>query len=315
MMGTQKLQKFIKRNKRRNSHLYRDGLVINTDYVVCPVSKQRMTMIKSNYVEKILGMPFSTYMEKYPDQPLIAKNRIDNIKKGLAGIDPDTGLTKHAAAYKKRQQTMNEIGQDGKNIYERLGEKTRATHMSRVDENGLNGYQRQAQKRVTTVMENGLTIEQNAHIKQTETLLKRYGKVAPNSGSKESKETLQPIIEVLNELGVKYNYIETEYAVFDSKYNRYYLYDLVCTELSLCIEYQSNAWHPDFHILTDEIKWSAWKYPVKHKMTADTKMSYDIEKARCLFRTRNIRTFWVYPGNKENDLLCILEYIDEILTK
>lgn len=165
MMETQKLQKFIKRNKRRNSHLYRDCLTINTDYVVCPVSKQRMTMIKSNYVEKILGMPFSTYMEKYPDQPLIAKNRIDNIKKGLAEIDPDTGLTKHAAAYKKRRQTMEIPDSQGKTIYDYIGEKTRATHMSRVDENGLNGYQRIAKearpKQHATMAKQGKAINPN----------------------------------------------------------------------------------------------------------------------------------------------------------
>ena len=51
-----KLEQFINRNKKRNAHLYDDNLINGQDYILCPVSKERLSMIKSSYIIRVLGM-------------------------------------------------------------------------------------------------------------------------------------------------------------------------------------------------------------------------------------------------------------------
>jgi len=90
-----KLKRFIERNKRRNKHLYKDGLIEGYDYIVCPISNERLSMIKSTYITKVLGITVQDYDEKYPKQQKICTKRIENIKGGLKNIDDETGYTKH----------------------------------------------------------------------------------------------------------------------------------------------------------------------------------------------------------------------------
>ena len=51
-----KLVEFIKRNKKRNQPLYAPNTIQGYDYVVCPVSGERLSMIKDNYITNVLGL-------------------------------------------------------------------------------------------------------------------------------------------------------------------------------------------------------------------------------------------------------------------
>lgn len=138
------LIEFIKRNKKRNQHLYEPGTVEGYDYVVCPVSGERLSMIKDNYITNVLGMA----VEEYPDVQRICSRRKENIRRGLQQIDPDTGLTCYEAGQIKARQILKQVGADGKSGYKRKGERTRATHMTRLDQFGRNGYSQLASKAI-----------------------------------------------------------------------------------------------------------------------------------------------------------------------
>jgi hypothetical protein len=140
-----KIEEFIKRNRKRNAHLYESGLVAGYDYVVCPYSKERMSMIKTNYITKVLGMK----IEDYPDMQRICSRRLDNIKRGLSELDAKTGLTKHQLSVRKSQKKLNKIDPKTGMTYHKLRtQKTRSTHMSKIDEFGRNGYSQLASKAI-----------------------------------------------------------------------------------------------------------------------------------------------------------------------
>ena len=143
-----KLEKFKKRNRRRNSTLYNDGMVEGVDYIVCPVSNERLSMIKSSYIEKVLGMTVEEYDRLHPNVRGVCKARVKNIKKGLKKLDEDTGMTKHELSCVKAKETLSEVGEDGLSGYQRKGRKTRETHMSNVDQYGRNGYSQLASKAI-----------------------------------------------------------------------------------------------------------------------------------------------------------------------
>ena len=135
-----KLEQFVKRNKRRNKHLYDIGLIAGYDYVICPVSNERLSMIKSSYIEKILLMTVADYDLIYPHVQKICRKRVDNIKDGLQQIDITSGLTKYQLSQFKSREVLQTVGDDGLSGYARKGKKTRQTHMDNVDEYGRNGY-------------------------------------------------------------------------------------------------------------------------------------------------------------------------------
>jgi len=139
-----KLTQFIKRNRRRNAHLYQPGLIEGQEYVVCPISSERLSMIKDNYITCILGMN----VEDYPLVQRICQVRKENIKQGLQKIDPDTGLTAYEVGQIKARTVLKQIDESGLSGYDRKGKKTRATHMNNIDELGRNGYSRLASKAI-----------------------------------------------------------------------------------------------------------------------------------------------------------------------
>lgn len=158
-----KLEQFIIRNRKRNSHLYIDGLTKGIDYIVCPVSKERLSMIKSSYITKILGMTVDEYDQLYPGIRGISQARRTNIKNGLTKIDSNTGLTKYELGQIKARSVLKQVDNTGKTGYKRKGEKARATHMKNVDEFGKNGYSQLATKAIikgnTTKAKKGLILE------------------------------------------------------------------------------------------------------------------------------------------------------------
>lgn len=129
------------RNMRTNAHLWEEGKTFGYDYVTCPIMGTRMSMLRTDYIEKILNMTIEEYDSRFPDYPRVSTSRKENISAGLQR-DTGDGETAGMKATKKRVENMSRVGEDGLTAYQKLGRKTRATHMSRIDENGLNGYNR-----------------------------------------------------------------------------------------------------------------------------------------------------------------------------
>lgn len=159
-----KLEKFAKRNRQRNKHLYAKGLKEGDDYIVCPVSKARLSMIKSTHIERNLGMTVADFEKLYPSCQKNCNKRGKNISDGLLKLDA-SGVSIHAKTVAKATKTRAKIGEDGLSINDRKGRKTRATHMANIDENGLNGYQRIAKvsrpKQIKTMAKNNRAIPTN----------------------------------------------------------------------------------------------------------------------------------------------------------
>jgi hypothetical protein len=305
-----KIEEFIRRSRYRNPHLYNDRAEEGYDYVVCPVSKARMVMIKSSYIERILGMTVEEYDNKYPGVQKIAESRKTNISKGLQQKDPATGKTKYEISQEKAREKLRKIDQDsGLSGYQLKGKRTKDTHLSKVDEFQRNGYQRQAHARVTTVLDNGMTVEQNAHIKRRETLLKQ-GITRVVGASSVSKKTLKPILEYLGKHQIKYYFDKTEYAVNDGNGN-YYYYDLTIPNFNMVIEYQSNAWHADPCMTEDA--WNKWKTPKGQIKNAEEVLARDYKKAKAIYEHRGFHTYYVWENTQQQDvetLLCLLKTLN-----
>lgn len=140
----EKLKKFIARNRKRNSHLYEPGMVEGYDYIVCPISQARLSMIKNNYITNVLGMS----LDEYPDIERVCEKRKQNIKSGLQKIDPVTGMTNYEKGQIKARKILSQLNETGISGYKKKGQKTRSTHMSKIDEFGRNGYARIASKAI-----------------------------------------------------------------------------------------------------------------------------------------------------------------------
>lgn len=302
-----KIKEFKKRNQKRNSHLYKDNLIEDIDYVVCPVSHERLSMIKSSYIERILNMTVQEYDQLYPRKRGVCKKRIQNIKDGLKQIDKDSGLTKYEIGQTKARFKLNQIDAEGKSGYKRKGEKTRKTHMSRIDELGRNGYRRQADARLTTMLDNGLTVEQFAHQKQKESLILN-NKSGSGGASKLSKKILLPLINFLKNNNIKFYFDDCEYGIKDIKTGNYYFWDLTMPDLNMAIEYQSSVWHADPTMTENE--WKTWKPPKGKQKTAEQVLLYDYNKARSLYKNRGFRTYYIWQKTQEKDIeeiICLLK--------
>jgi hypothetical protein len=237
-----KLEHFKKRNRKRNAHLYLDEKIEGTDYIFCPVSKERLSMIKSSYIERVLGMSIEEYDRLYPGVRGGTLRRSQNIRKAIHTVDSVIGKTRYQISQEKSRKILSMPDKNGVTGYKKKGQKTRATHMNNIDEHGRTGYQQQAAARLATILPNGLTVEENAHIKQRETMIKnRVG--GTGGASKQSKRVLKPITEFLDQRGIKYYFDNSEYGIKDTDTGNYYFWDLTITDFKIAIEYQSSAWH------------------------------------------------------------------------
>lgn len=301
------IEQFKKRNKRRNAQLYQVDKIEGVDYILCPVSMERMSMIKTSYIERVLSMSVDEYDLLYPGTRGVSEARKKNIKTGLHKVDPITGKTAYQISQEKAKAVLSEFNEHGISGYKRKGQKTRATHMNKIDEHGRNGYQRQVKYRLTTILPNGLTVEQNAHRKQKESLIKN-NKTGTGGASKLSKKVLNPIIELLNQNSIKYYFDKTEYGIKDTETKNYYFWDLTIPMFNMVIEYQSSAWHADPSL--NEDKWNSWKTPKGKKKTAAEVLEYDYNKARSLYKHRKFVTYYVWQRSQDKDveeLLCLLK--------
>lgn len=307
---SKKLEQFKKRNRKRNAHLYQGDKSEGIDYIVCPVSQERLSMIKTSYIERVLGMSVEEYDRLYPGIRGVSQARNQNIKKGLKKIDPVTGLTKYEVGQKKARKILSTADQFGLTGYQKKGQKTRATHMSRVDEHGRNGYQQLAHYRKSTLNESGLTIEEAAHIKQVKSCIENNGTLFPNYGSVQSQR-LQEITAIFKKHSLKYYYQDSEYVIFDSIHNKHYFYDLTCPALKLAIEFQGSGWHTNPFTTTLE-EWRNASNPTKTK-TAQEQHDYDYAKARAIFRERGYVVFFVYHDTVDSDLAVLKEFINDCI--
>lgn len=252
---TQKsIAKFKLQNRKRNSDLYQPSKQKDVDYIICPVSNERMSMIKTSYIQNTLGMSVDEYDNLYPDVRGVSEARKKNIKAGLHKVDPVTGKTAYQISQEKSRKILSQLDNNGVSGYKRKGQKTRATHMNNIDEFGRNGYRRQADYRLTTILPNGLTIEQNAHQKQKESLIKK-NKTGTGGASKLSKRVMAPIIDFLDQNEIKYYFDKSEYGIKDTDTGNYYFWDLTIPDFCMVIEYQSSAWHADPTL--DEYQWAS----------------------------------------------------------
>jgi len=307
-----KLNQFIKRNQKRNTHLYSNGLQEGIDYVVCPASGQRLLIIRTDYITKVLGMSIEQYDQTYPDTQKRCHAHKQNIKQGLHKFDPKTGLTRYEAGQVKARETLKQIDEYGVSGYTRKGQQTRNTHLRNIDSAGKNGYRRQADARITTVLENGLTVEQNAHRKQKETLIKN-NKTGSGGASKQSKKALSPVIAFLKDHNIKFYFDHEEYGIKDNETGNYYFLDLTIPDYSIAIEYQSYAWHADPNLT--ETEWKNWKPPKGYPFTSQQVLTYDYNKARSLYKNRGIRTYYVWQKTQETDIEEIICLLKTLITK
>jgi len=196
--------------------------------------------------------------------------------------------------------------------YAKKGQKTRATHMANIDVLGRNGYQRQATMRVTTVLPNGLTVEQNAHRKQRDTLINN-NKSGSGGASMQSRRVLAPVLEFLTSNNIKYYFDREEYGIKDMDSGNYYFWDLTLPTYKIAIEYQSNAWHAD-PTLSDAL-WESWSPPRGKVKTAEEVLAYDYEKARSLYRNRGFVTHYIWQQSETTDIKDILCLLQTMITK
>lgn len=157
----------IRRLKSRQEAREKDGLynpnsIEGEDYIVCPITNTRFTKIKKGHITGTLGITEDEYYELFPELKGVVANRLkkrisEGQKTKLAYHDDGSPvldengnhITGDQWGRMKAHKTLNDIDPEtGKRRYDMLGEKTKNSHMSKVDGNGLNGYQRIAKEAI-----------------------------------------------------------------------------------------------------------------------------------------------------------------------
>lgn len=299
----------LNRIKRISKHLYEAGMEEGYDYIICPVTKLRRSMIKVNYITGVLKMSVEDFKERFPDQQFVCRKRSENIRRGINLIDSETGLTKHQLSVNKSKISRNIPNEDGITPNQKIGINTKKAHLKAIDENGLNGYQRQVKARLNTVLENGLTVQKNSLLKNYETRRRNGTKMFNNGASKASKIALAPVLRWLNDHEIKYYFDDTEYGIRTD--TNYYLYDLTIPSLSIAIEFQGKGFHPCISLLGEDRK--KWRQVFTNK-TASEISRYDKQKREALWRTRNIATFYVYETTSTRDISDLMVTLQEKFT-
>lgn len=140
-----KLRKHIRQWPNNSGKpLYANNKVEGIDYLICPITQLRKTSIRTNYTENILGMTMEQYLDIVgEDFELICSGHKNVLSKSLKELDEETGLTKHQLSVKKAQEKLNKVDiETGKTGHNLRTAKTVQTHKDKIDENGLNGFQR-----------------------------------------------------------------------------------------------------------------------------------------------------------------------------
>lgn len=308
-----KLEQFKARNRKRNSHLYHAHMKQDVDYVVCPISQERMSMIRDDYIKNILGLEPRYYWGMHAHLPKCSLARKRNIKRGLSVIDPNTGLTKHAISIMHAQVTKTMPNQNGETIYQKIGQKTRAAHMANVDSNGMNGYQRLAHHRLTTIMPDGRRLEDHAHEKRAQVIAQQGVINKKNYGaSKLSKKHLDPVLCWLKEQQIPYYFDHNEFVVRDNTLGRNYFYDLVVPSLGVVVEYQSLRYHA-WPLMTNA-EWISYKQPFSN-YSADELTCYERRKAKVIYHKYGYLMWYVWQPTVNTDVADIICYLKTLIMK
>jgi hypothetical protein len=297
-----KLEKFVVRNRTRNKHLYEDGLIELVDYIVCPVSGARLSMIKSSHIVINLGMTVAEFDERFPDTVKSCQSRNDKIIKSLREQD-ENGLTKHQISVEKSKIVKNIVGEDGFTINQRKAQKAKRTHLNTLDADGRNGYQLIAHKRNTTLVAEGVTVQQRACKRGFITKEKRES--GTTGAIKTSKKKLKPIIDWLKHENIKHYFDRKEYGI---NYKRkYYLYDLVIPSLNIAVEFHGKVFHPNPNLSPEER--ARWRQLYSNK-TADEVDAHDALKKQALLKSRGFVVREIYEDNAETQ---VSDLLDELL--
>jgi hypothetical protein len=306
------LDQFKQRNRKRNKHLYYDGLIENVDYIVCPISQERMSMIRSDYIKKVLGMEPNDYWLMHPNLQKTSPARQRNIQSGLKDIDPETGVTKHQKGIILAHATKSIPDQAGQTGYQKIGEKTKAAHLANVDAMGRNGYQRLVYYRLTTIMPDGKTVEQNAHEKRAIKISQQGYNKKKYGASKLSKRDMATLLTWLDENQIHYYFDLTEFAVRDIIFSRNYLYDLVIPDYNMVVEYQSKRYHACPYMSDHE--WNQWRHPHSNA-TAEDITEYERIKSRTIFNKYQYYMWYVWEQTAQEDVTTILCYLKTQIMK
>ena len=150
----------LKRAKRIDEHVrgwasghgkqfYNDNMVEGIDYFVCPITGLRKSEFRELYYTGILGLTREQFCEISGLTDLTTPSRKQRVSAGVNAIDPETGKRKCEIAQERARETLSAVDPaTGLTGYQKKGQKTRATHMSRIDEYGRNGYARNAVKAI-----------------------------------------------------------------------------------------------------------------------------------------------------------------------
>lgn len=304
-----KILGMLRDNQDKASSLYElPESELNINFLVCPLLGIRKQEIRSDYIENYLLMTVNEFKRKFPNQLLVCKGLSTNIKSGLHATGED-GKTGHERSVVKTQAILSTVDANGLTGHQKLGQKTRNTHLNNINEKGQNGYQQQVEARLTTFLPNGFTVEQNAHRKKEETEskngVKRYG------ASKQSKKALAPVLDWLNVHHLFHWFDQDEWRLQCSQTKRVLFYDLTIPDLNLVVEYHSSAYHPNPFVLTEE-EWSNWS-PRFPSGTDNRFMQNDLFKAKAIWLNMKYVTFPVWERTQNTDVEALMEYLECLL--
>ena len=142
------------KNIKQYSHYFGSDKVEGIDYIECPFTGHRAGSITKRHLKVIPNIDIEKAYKLFPElaKPSEAKSKHFNeasakLYKDEAGnhVLNEDGKPMTNAQYSsmKSIQTLKEVDENGISGYDRLGAKTRATHLSNVDDYGMNGYQQQ----------------------------------------------------------------------------------------------------------------------------------------------------------------------------
>jgi hypothetical protein len=143
-----KLERLIQQNRKQYAHLYDPSAVNGIDYVECPVTGIRLRMITTKHISSRLDMSVEEFDTQFPNYQKVSQAHIDAIKVGVQTVDSSTGLTKYQISQIKAREKLSMADENGVTGYKKKGEKTRNTHMNKIDEHGRNGYSQIAVKAI-----------------------------------------------------------------------------------------------------------------------------------------------------------------------
>lgn len=166
--------------KRKDSlHLYKPDAKEGYDYQECPITGRRMASITGRYI-KTLPTTEEEYFRYFPELKEVPEGRkeIDRLAKQKLYVDENgnhiinesTGqpMTVVEVNIMRKMETMKQVGEDGLTGIQRAGMKSREAHLNNIDENGMNGYNRIAQKAIIkgnqTKIDKGIISADNVEI-------------------------------------------------------------------------------------------------------------------------------------------------------